>query len=58
MTERQKTNLKEVIFSMEVEGFNIPDNEKQTLISVLDGKYTFSEVLDSYISEAESYGQV
>ncbi len=58
MTERQKTNLNEVIFSMEVEGFNIPDNEKQTLIGVLDGKYTFSEVLNAYISEAESYGQV
>ncbi len=58
MTERQKINLNEVLFSMEVEGFDIPDKEKQTLIGVLDGKFTFSEVLNSYISEGESYGRV
>lgn len=58
MTKKQKTHLDEVIFSMEVEGFNIPDEEKEILIGVLNGKYTFQEVLDSYILEAKAYGRV
>lgn len=58
MTEQQKKNLEEVIFSMEVEGFDIPDDEKENLIGILDGKYTFKEILESYISEAKAYGRV
>lgn len=58
MTEKQKTHLDEVIFSMEVEGFEIPDEEKETLIDILNGRYTFQEILDSYISEAKAYGRV
>ena len=58
MTKKQKTHLDEVIFSMEVEGFEIPDEEKETLIDVLNGRYTFQEILDSYISEAKAYGRV
>ena len=58
MTEKQKINLDEVIFSMEAEGFEIPDEEKETLIGILNGKYTFKEILESYILEAQSYGRV
>lgn len=58
MTEQQKKNLEEVIFSMEVEGFDIPDDEKENLIGILDGKYTFKEILESYISEAKTLDKV
>ncbi len=52
MTEQQKKNLEDVIFSMKMEGFNIPDDEIENLVGILDGKYTFKEILETYISEA------
>jgi len=58
MTNQQQRNLNEVVFSMQVEGFNIPNDERQTLIDILDGKRTYKEVLDGYIAEAKAYAKV
>ena len=58
MSEQQKQNLEEVIFSMAVEGFEIPEEEKNTLIDILEGRRTYQEVLNSYIAEAKSYAGV
>ena len=58
MTEQQQRNLEEVMFSLSVEGLNVPDDEKETLIEILDGKRTYQEVLSKYIAEAKSYARV
>ena len=55
MTDKNKKVLDEVIFSMEVEGFYIPENERQTLADILDGKRTYQDVLNGYIKEAKTY---
>ena len=58
MTKTQQTNLNEVVFSLSVEGFDIPKSEKDTLIEVLEGKRTYHDVLSDYITEAQSYAGV
>ena len=58
MTEKQRKNLNEVIFSLSVEGFIVPDNEKEALIGILEGKRTYQEVLSEYIAEAKSYARI
>ncbi|GHV45735.1 hypothetical protein FACS189492_3060 [Clostridia bacterium] len=58
MTEKQKRHLDEVVFSLSVEGFDVPDSEKNTLIEILDGKRTYQDVLSQYIAEAKSYARV
>ncbi len=58
MTAKQKELLDEIIFSWHIEGLDLDDNEKNTLIDVLEGKRSYQEVLDSYIQEAKEYAKV
>ena len=58
MTDKNKIILDEVIFSMEFEGFSIPENERQTLSDILEGKRTYQDVLIGYIKEAETYAGI
>lgn len=58
MTIKQKEILDEVVFSMEVEGFYIPEKERQTLSEILEGKRTYQDVLADYITEAKTYAGV
>jgi len=44
MTEKQRKKLDEVIFSLSVEGFVVPDNEKEALVGILEGKRTYSKI--------------
>jgi len=56
MTEKQKEILDEVVFSWHVEGLDLTGDEKNTLVDVLEGRRTYQEVLDAYITEAKAYG--
>ena len=58
MTMKQKELLDEVVFSWHVEGLDLTDDEKNTLVDVLEGRRSFQEVLDSYIAEAQTYARV
>ena len=58
MTDKNKIILNEVIFSMEVEGFKVPENERQTLSDILEGKRTYQDVLNGYIKEAKTYAGI
>lgn len=48
--------IDETSFSMEVEGFLIPEDEKAVLRKVLNGDISFSEQLKKYIDEAVRVG--
>ena len=52
MSEKQEKNLKETIFTMHAEGFDIPEDEKTALIDVLNGKRTFKELYAQYLARA------
>ena len=48
--------LNETVFSMEVEGYILPIEEKDTIREVLKGNIAFSEQLQIYIENAKNYG--
>lgn len=48
--------INETVFSMEVEGYILPIEEKETIREVLNGNITFSEQLQIYIKNAKNYG--
>ena len=55
--ERKRSEiLNETIFTMEVEGFVLTDNEKSTLLDVLNDKIPFQEQLQKYIESAKRRG--
>ena len=58
MTAKQKEILDEVVFSFEVEGFDIPADERKTLTDILEGKRSSKDVLAEYIAEAKAYAGV
>jgi len=49
MSEKQKKNLEETVFTMHAEGFNLTEEEKQTLSDILIGKYSYKEVCEQYL---------
>ena len=48
--------INETVFTMEVESFVLKDEEKDTLIDVLNGKVTFHAKLQEYIENAKHRG--
>ena len=48
--------MDETVFTMEVEGFILTDEEKSTLLDVLDGKVSFQTKLQEYIENAKRRG--
>lgn len=58
MTDKQKELLDEVVFSWHAEGLDLTEDEKNTLIDVLEGKRSYQEVLDGYLAEAKSYARL
>ena len=48
--------INETVFSMEVEGYILPIEEKETIREVLKGNITFSEQLQIYIENAKNCG--
>ena len=58
MTKKQKELLDEIVFSQHVEGLDLTDDERNTLVDVLEDKRSFQEVLDGYIAEAHAYARV
>ncbi|MDD4690254.1 MAG: hypothetical protein BWY15_02179 [Firmicutes bacterium ADurb.Bin193] len=58
MTGKQKELLDEVVFSWHAEGLDLTEDEKNTLIDVLEGKRSYQEVLDGYLAEAKSYARL
>ena len=58
MTGKQKELLDEVVFSWHAEDLDLTEDEKNTLIDVLEGKRSYQEVLDGYIAEAKSYARL
>ena len=49
--------IMETEFSMEVEGYILPVEEKETIREVLRGNIAFSEQLKIYIENAKNYGR-
>ena len=49
--------INETVFSMEVEGYIVPVEEKETIREVLKGNIAFSEQLQIYIENAKNYGR-
>ena len=58
MTEKQQKHLTETIFTMHAEGFDIPLDEEQTLIDILEGKSTYQDVLAGYVEEALKHARI
>ena len=48
MSEKQKEILEESVFSLEVEGFQITDAEKQIVGEMLEGKRTLQSIIQEY----------
>ena len=48
----------ETEFSMEVEGFILPDDEKENIKKVLNGTVSFEEQLKKYIDSAKRAGGI
>jgi hypothetical protein len=62
--ERDNMSIQEIekiidktVFTMEVEGFVVTDEEKDTLRKVLNGEISFDEQLQKYIEEAKRIGE-
>jgi len=56
-TEQKKDVIfKETIFTMEVEDFILTDEEKNSLLDVLNGKISFHDKLQEYIENAKRRG--
>ena len=51
-----KKIIDETAFTMSVEGFILPDDEKSTLRKVLSGDIPFTVQLDEYIQNAKIAG--
>jgi|GEM_PF-4602153 hypothetical protein len=58
MSSIQERKLNKIIHSWSVEGFDTPDNEKQVLIDVIEGKRDYKDVLEEYIKEIGEYARV
>ena len=58
MTKKQQSNLAETMFTMHAEGFDIPPDEEQTLIDILEGRSTYKDVLARYVEEAHTHAGV
>jgi len=50
--------LKESIFSLEVEGFRIANEEKQKVADMLEGKITLESIIAEYVSKGYAYAGV
>jgi hypothetical protein len=50
--------ISNTVFSMEVEGFIVTQEEKDVLKDVLSGKIQFKEQLQKYIEEAKRMGEI
>ena len=48
--------FKETIFTMEVENFYLTEEEKNSLLDVLNGKISFHDKLQEYIENARRRG--
>ena len=56
MEQKVDTIFKETIFTMEVENFNLTEDEKKSLLDVLNGKITFHDKLQEYMKNAQRRG--
>jgi len=48
--------LRNVVFTMEVEGFHIPPSQREDLRRVLEGKQDAQELRQQYLEKAWRYG--
>ena len=58
MSNAQERKLNKIIHSWLVEGFITPEEEKQVLIDIIEGKRSYKDVLKQYIAEAQAYAGV
>jgi hypothetical protein len=55
--EKEKI-IEKTVFTMEVEGFILPPEEKDTLRKVLSGEISYAEQLQKYIDNAKRIGEL
>ena len=58
MEQKIEEIFKETVFTMEVEDFILTDEEKNTLLDVLNGKISFDVKLQEYIENARRRGRI
>jgi len=58
MSKDNEKILKESIFSLEVEGFHITDEEKQKVADMLEGKRTLASLIAEYVEKGYAYAGV
>ena len=58
MSEHNQEILEESVFSLEVEGFVITDEEKQIVSEMLDGKRTLQDIVQEYVARGKSYAGI
>jgi len=58
MSEKHKEILEESVFSLEVEGFKVTDEEKQIISEMLEGKRTLQDIIQEYIARGKAYAEV
>jgi hypothetical protein len=58
MSEKQKEILEEAVFSLEVEGFEVTETEKQIVSEMLEGKRTLQDIISEYVIKGKSYARI
>ena len=58
MSNVQERKLNKILHSWLVEGFITPEDEKQILIDIIEGKRDYKDVLKQYIAEAQAYAGI
>ena len=58
MSRDNEKILKESIFSLEVEGFHISEEEKQKVADMLEGKRTLESIIAEYVAKGRAYAGI
>ena len=58
MSEKHKEILDEAVFSLEVEGFKVTDEEKRIVREMLEGKRSLQDIIKEYVARGKSYAGI
>ena len=58
MSDKNKEILEEAVFSLEVEGFKVTDEEKRIVVEMLEGNRTLQDIIQEYVAKGKSYAGV
>jgi len=58
MSNEHEKIIREAAFSLEVEGFDVTDNEKQTALDMLEGRITLEDIITRVLTKGKEYARI